>query len=409
MQGSRTAMADFKAMAGTSPPIEGDVGGLLRAATGWNSLSAAEIRLNSNSRQGSGAFGPNLSAQGGQASGLLGEAASRRSVGGAAGQGSVPDTTDAALLPALLPLQLRLEHILVAAGQAVLDVCDSGALVSGLRQSSGSLSATSSSDFGSKRSSWAGSATTAATFSGSPACGVVPTAPAAGLPSRPSFSGSLASFASLPAQEDVFAALRTGITAARPAAVVMLGSAAVQEDSPRLQQLTSPTALLRGSSSQMLFPVDLGLAQLHIGDPLTNHGSIISGRNSGAGVSLGGSSPVARLLSPRPTSYAEVGVLGDAIKGLVAKLQATGPNLARAYGSAVDAEFSGHTLMAKLSPKLVGCWNVGCVNMAGVSETVAAAKPCPNCKVAVFCSKACEKMAWSGHTMACGKLAAMAT
>jgi hypothetical protein len=311
----------------------------------------------------------------------------------------------------LLPLQLRLEAILVSAGHAVLDMCDSGTVVDVAGRASvasGSLSSTSSGDIGSKRGSWAGSAPPAGASAGHSSTVVTPR-----LNGRPSFSGSMSSFVSLP-QEDVFAALKASLSAARHVATVVFNNpvsptaavAGVVGRSPG-QQNSCGGALMRGYSGEMLFPVDLGLAQLNLNEP-GKYGIVLTGGGSVSGTPSSVTSPVASEFSPRPVSYAETAALADSIRGLVAGLQATGPTVARSCGSAFSAEFSGHTLMARVHPKLVGCWNPGCVNMAGISEATAPAKPCGNCKVAVFCSKACEKMAWSSHTMACAKLAALA-
>lgn len=419
--GDGAGIADFKALAGTSPPVEGDVGGLLRAASSsWSSLAAAEARLSSISRQNSSGFGssPTLAALALPVSGSMGQdsfavmsPAARGSSGGLA-ISAVPSQDDCAVDLVLLPLQLRLEAILVSAGHAVLELCGSRALADVSGQASGAcgtLSSTSSCDVGSKRGSWAGKAP-AAGSAGHSSTAVTPL-----LTGRPSFSGSSGSFISLP-QEDVFAALRASLTAARPVGTVVFNNPTsplaavaigVVGRSPRQQQDTCGGALLRGSSGEMLFPVDLGLAQLNLNQPgrqgmALNSGGSISGTPSSV------ASPVASEFSPRPVSHGETAALSDSIRGLVAGLQATGPAVARSCGTALQAEFSNHTLMARVNPKLVGCWNPGCVNMAGVSEVAAPAKPCGNCKVAVFCSKACEKMAWSSHTLSCAKLAALA-
>lgn len=415
--GDGAGIAEFKALAGTSPPVEGDVGGLLRAASSsWSSLATGEVRLSSSSsRHNSSGFGssPTLAALAvpssesmGQDSFAVTSPAARGSVGGFAAS-AVPSQDGCAVSPALLPLQLRIEAILTSAGHAVLGLCDSGALADGAGRvsgASGTLSSSSSCDIGSKRGSWAGMGPGTATGPNS-------TVNTPRLDGRPSFSGSLNSFVSLP-QEDVFAALRASLAAVRPVGTVGFNTpgspavAAVVGRSPRQQDILAG-ALLHGSSTEMLFPVDLGLAQLNLHEP-GKQGITLNAVSSISGTASSVASPVASDLSPRPVGPLEATALADSIRGLVAGLQATGPVLARSCGTALDAEFSGHTLMARVNPKVVGCWNPGCVNMAGVSEAAAAAKPCGNCKVAVFCSKACEKTAWSSHTMACARLAALA-
>jgi hypothetical protein len=150
-------------------------------------------------------------------------------------------------------------------------------------------------------------------------------------------------------------------------------------------------------AADVLVPEELGLAQLAIsprslscapGSP-----ALEAGAGPGADVALpGAGGPLApeqlrRLL----------GALGAAC-GMFARLS-----------SAVDGELCGQLLLARLHPRPPGCWNLCCTNMPGPSELGAAGKPCPSCRMAVFCSKGCERAAWSEHTMACSRLAAMAT
>jgi hypothetical protein len=146
--------------------------------------------------------------------------------------------------------------------------------------------------------------------------------------------------------------------------------------------------VVEGSSSDMLFPVDLGLAQLRVSQQ--------EGAAGGADASVEASS-AGKLLGD------------DVLRGVVAGVQAAAPLLSRACPPAADSEQCWQEALARLSPAPVGCWNAACVNMAGASEAAASAKPCANCNVAAFCCKGCERAAWSGHTMACGKLAAAAT
>ncbi|WIA14201.1 hypothetical protein OEZ85_002740 [Tetradesmus obliquus] len=182
---------------------------------------------------------------------------------------------------------------------------------------------------------------------------------------------------------DVLAGLRVSL-AAVPAA-----AAAVQSPTGSSSPGRAVCGAVEGGSSSMLFLVDLGLAQLRVS---SRQEGVAAGADGAAG-----SSVAARLVGD------------DVLRGVVAGVQAAAPLLCRACPPALDSEQCWQEALARLAPAPVGCWNAACVNMAGASEAAAPAKPCANCNVAAFCSKGCERAAWSGHTMACGKLAAAAT
>lgn len=388
---------DFKAVAGTSPPVEGDVGGLLRAATNsWSSLAAAaEVQLASGSRQNSSGFGStpcfaslahpssDTLCQDSFVSGvdtavdLLGREHSGR-LSGSGSQSSLQ-----------VRLQARLEAVLVAAGQAVLQLAESGKLgdVTNGGSKGGAISATSSCDVGSRRCSWSGDAAVPRISSSASYTG-----PVSGHGTRFSFSGSVGSGASQSGFEDVWAMLRASLAAPRPSAEV---------DAACRVQPAAAQGCAYSHSSEMLFPVDLGLAQMQLLGADQQHKMLTDAEvPSTHGLS-------AFEVHCGAVTATRIGNLNEVIKDLIAGLQATGPALSRACGTALGAEFSGHALMAAVTPRLVGCWNPGCVNLTGTSESVAAVKVCGNCKVARFCSKACEKMSWSSHVMVCAKLAAL--
>lgn len=388
---------------GSSPrAVDGDCGGLLRGGS-WSSVHVAwmnsgsagqaDVRLMRNSSGG-------LSSSASLAS--LNRAGSTDVLEGRTGSGS----RNAGRGRNALSLQLRLQAVLIAAGQAVIDLVDSTSGAGGLpvgRVSSTGGGSFAGSDVGPKSmpSSWSAA---------------VPQ-PLVSLQLRPrsSHSGSIGG-AFPPGHDgvDVLAGLRASVAAAKPAATVALAAGSVREGraartgstgSAAEQQPASPD-VMEGCSNDILFPVDLGLSQLNIEQP------------SVAAAPQGGLSPVAASMSAAapPVSPAAgnsvdeaCGLLKDeVVRGVVVGAQAAAALLARACPPAQDTEQCWHELLARLSPRPVGCWNVACVNMAGPSERGASAKPCGNCKVAAFCSKGCEKSAWSSHIVVCGKLAAAA-
>jgi hypothetical protein len=367
------------ALAGSSPrAVDGDVGGLLRGGS-WSSLQGAWLNQ-------SPAGQADKERLGRQSSSGFSSTASLASLAVAEGSASAAGRNVEAAGGMLL-LQLRLQSMLVAAGQAVIALADGGmggdgstAATAGRVSSGGSsgISSSSSSDGG----NGAGMKQVAASWSAA-----VPQPPLQlQLQPRSSYSGvgSITSPHGMDSGIDVLAGLRVSL-AAVPAA-----AAPVQSPMAATSPGRAACGVVEGNSNEMLFPVDLGLAQLRVSQQ--------EGAAGGADADAGAEANSAGKL------------LGDdVLRGVVAGVQAAAPLLSRACPPVIDSEQCWQEALARLSPAPVGCWNAACVNMAGASEAAAAAKPCGNCNVAAFCSKGCERAAWSGHTMACGKLAAAVT
>lgn len=376
------ASAAGAALAGTSPrAVDGDVGGLLRGGS-WSSLQGAWLSQSSAGqadkerlgRQSSSGFGSTTS---------LGSLMVTDSLTAGAGHGA--GSGGNAVL-----LQLRLQSMLLAAGQAVIALADG--CISGGKGST--VSAAGRTSFGGSSGVSSGSANSSSDDGSGPGLKQVAASWTAAVPQpllqlqlqpRNSYSGvgSVTSPHGMDSGIDVLAGLRVSL-AAVPAA-----AAAVQSPMGSSSPGRAVCGAVEGSSSSMLFPVDLGLAQLRVG-------SRQEGAAAGAD-GAAGSGVAARLVGD------------DVLRGVVAGVQAAAPLLCRACPPALDSEQCWQEALARLALAPVGCWNAACVNMAGASEAAAPAKPCANCNVAAFCSKGCERAAWSGHTMACGKLAAAAT
>lgn len=202
------------------------------------------------------------------------------------------------------------------------------------------------------------------------------------------------------------------------------------------------------SNSDVIFPVELGLSQLHIAPPASAAASdaaaaitpagasgplpaappctpatpaVVAGRpvvpvaGAGGGNNTSTQLQAAGVVPSPPRGIATGGggntsliVPVEALRRLQGAVAAAAPLLSR-VSAVIECEVLCPQLMlARLSPRPVGCWNPACVNMPGPSEAAVVSKPCTSCKVAVFCSKACERQAWSEHTMACSRLAAAA-
>jgi hypothetical protein len=75
--------------------------------------------------------------------------------------------------------------------------------------------------------------------------------------------------------------------------------------------------------------------------------------------------------------------------------------LTQQYRAAVEL---CRTLAAE-APLPVICNNLGCENLAGVSEAAAACKKCAGCSCC-YCSRACQEADWKWHKAACRRMAA---
>ena len=60
-------------------------------------------------------------------------------------------------------------------------------------------------------------------------------------------------------------------------------------------------------------------------------------------------------------------------------------------------------------PSPLGCNNPACGNLDGLSELEASKQECSGCRVACYCSEACQKAHWMQHKAACGRLRATAS
>lgn len=165
------------------------------------------------------------------------------------------------------------------------------------------------------------------------------------------------------------------------------------------------------SNTDVIFPVELGLSQLQIS----------AASDTGATPAAPPCTPATpAVLGPQVVSTAAPGVqqqhqqqqsttllAPDLLRRLQAALGAAAPLLGHAAAPYEPEVVCPQVILAKLSPRPLGCWNPSCTNMPGVSEAGVPSKPCNSCKVATFCSKGCEKKAWADHTMACSRLAAL--
>uniref|UniRef100_A0A383WPF4 phytol kinase n=1 Tax=Tetradesmus obliquus TaxID=3088 RepID=A0A383WPF4_TETOB len=62
-------------------------------------------------------------------------------------------------------------------------------------------------------------------------------------------------------------------------------------------------------------------------------------------------------------------------------------------------------VLAAAAPLPLVCNNPGCVNMSGLSETVAASMACTGCRCR-YCSAACQATDWERHKPACKRMVA---
>jgi hypothetical protein len=62
-------------------------------------------------------------------------------------------------------------------------------------------------------------------------------------------------------------------------------------------------------------------------------------------------------------------------------------------------------VLAAEAPLPVICNNLGCQNLAGVSEAAAASKKCAGCRC-LYCSRACQEADWKRHKAACKRMTA---
>lgn len=229
-----------------------------------------------------------------------------------------------------------------------------------------------------------------------------------------------AAAAVVPGSSDAGGAGARGVTVAQQGSaqlVERLGSASAAGASPPASAGDAGGQLsAEPSSSDVIFPVELGLTQLNIragptaADAAAAPAAPLAPPCTPATPAVPGPwLPAAAARSPAQHSQRCLpGVPADVARRLQGALAAAAPLLAR-HSGAVEAEvLCSQVLLAQLNPRPVGCWNPSCTNMPGVSEAVAPSKPCASCKVAAFCSKGCEKKAWPDHTMACSKLAALA-
>jgi hypothetical protein len=371
------ASAAGAALAGSSPrAVDGDVGGLLRGGS-WSSLQGAWLSQSAAGQADKDRLG-RQSSSGFSSTASLGSLTLTDSLTAGASR-SVGCGGNAVLL------QLRLQSMLLAAGQAVIALAD-GYMPGGKGSTASAAGRTSlGGSSGSANSSCDGGSGVNLKQVAASWTAAVPQPPLQlQLQSRNSYSGvgSMTSPHGMDSGIDVLAGLRVSLAAVPAAAAVQ--SPKCGSSSPG----RTVCGAVEGSSTDMLFPVDLGLAQLRV-----------SRQEAAAGTADGAadSSIAAKLVGD------------DVLRGVVAGVQAAAPLLSRACPPALDSEQCWQEALAHLAPAPVGCWNAACVNMAGASEAAAPAKPCANCNVAAFCSKGCERAAWSGHTMACGKLAAAAT
>jgi hypothetical protein len=367
-------------LAGSSPrAVDGDVGGLLRGGS-WSSLQGAWLSQSAAGQADKERMGRQSSSGFSSTASLASLAVTDSLTAGASG--SVGYRGHALLL------QLRLQSVLVAAGQAVIALADGcmpeGQGGSGSAHGRTSAGGSSGISGGSANSSDGGVGPNLKQVAASWTAAVPQPPLQLQLQSRSSYSGvgSITSPHGMDSGIDVLAGLRVSLAAVPGAA------AAVQSPKGASSPGGAVRGVMEGSSSDMLFPVDLGLAQLRL---CRQEGA------AGGADSITDSSSIAGKL-----------VADDVLRGVVAGVQAAAPLLSRACPPAADSEQCWQEGLAHLAPAPVGCWNAACVNMAGASEAAAPAKPCANCNVAAFCSKGCERAAWSGHTMACGKLAAAA-
>jgi hypothetical protein len=197
-----------------------------------------------------------------------------------------------------------------------------------------------------------------------------------------------------------------------PVGQVVLGSGR-QGSTPLVA--ASPEADVRCLSaerSDVIFPVELGLSQLNITPAATSHPTAAA--PAAPPCTPATPAVLGAVLRPAESSAGlgvkrvQQGLPVDVLRRLQGALAAAGPVVAR-QSAPLEAEvLCPQVVLAKLSPRPLGCWNRTCTNMPGLSEAGAVSKPCTSCKVAAFCSKACEKQAWSEHTMACSRLAALA-
>lgn len=196
-----------------------------------------------------------------------------------------------------------------------------------------------------------------------------------------------------------------------PVGQVVLGSGR-QGSTPLVAASPEAVRCLSAEPSDVIFPVELGLSQLNITPAATTHPTAAAPTappcTPATPALLGAVLGPAESCAGMGVKQVQAGLPLDVLRRLQGALAAAGPLLAR-QSAPLEAEvLCPQVVLAKLSPRPLGCWNPSCTNMPGLSEAGAVSKPCTSCKVAAFCSKACEKQAWSEHTMACSRLAALA-
>jgi hypothetical protein len=367
---SPTATADGAAL---KPGPEVDVGGLLRGGS-WSSLNnallPASVSAPHDLRLGRSSSGLASSSSGSLGSlAALALSADLQEVD-VSGSGKPAALSAMANTAAVGELQQKLEVALLAVARAVLDLADCGML--GDTHQAPRLSFASGVSSGVGSSLGEGGAETGL---GSSSHQLQETASSG----RFSYPGSQPL---TPLQGNALNTLRSILASAQPAYIMGLqyqGSDGCG---------ASPHSCAEGPTTDGLFAVELGLGR-----------STTSVDDARAGFTT----------SATPTAGA--GAAGrlpaDVLESLMGAVASVGPALARQC-SAFELDWCDQVLMARVSPRLAGCWNPSCANMAGTSEMALPAKPCSNCKVAVFCSKGCEKAAWPRHIGACSRLAAAA-
>eukprot|EP00775_Hariotina_reticulata_P008895 gene8895-9072_t len=376
-----------RALVGLSPPgtadgaavrpgPEVDVGGLLLGGS-WSSLNNALLPASASAphdlrlgRQTSSGLASSSSGSLGSLAALALSADLQEVDTTGSGKPVAPPAS--ATVAAIDELQQKLELVLLAVAGAVLDLVDCG-LLGDTQQGPPRLSSASGISCGMGSSTGEGGVEVGLAPSSYQLQGITGSG-------RSSYPGSQPL---TPLQGSALSTLRSIIATAQPAYVMGLQHQGSEGCG------ASPHSCAEGATTDGLFPVELGI-----------------GRDT-ASVEDG------QAVSPVPTTpTAEAGAAGrlpaDVIGQLTGAVASVGPALARQC-AAFELDWCDQVLMARVYPRLAGCWNSSCTNMAGTSEMSLPAKPCGNCKVAVFCSKGCEKAAWPRHIGACSRLAAAAS